>query len=301
MEENYKKLDIYKFWQESELHSQKGNTFFEIYDELFSKYRGKNITFVEIGVKWGGSLLMWKKYFGENSRIIGVDLIPEVKNLEKYGVEIFIGDQSSPTFWESFYNKVGKIDILLDDGAHTNEAQIISTYNSVKNINDGGLIVIEDILSSYQKSYLNPSKYSFVNYSKFLIDDINGRVHTKHKQKFKGIFKKHSLNKYIYATKYFTNFIAFFIDRKKCFEMESTINRDLTENKSDIITDNYKNPKWDEKIKKNFITLISKLITNLLGNLKNKKFFQVIRKSVHKLNYTIIKKKIDKKIKKYFD
>ena len=63
MEENYKKLDIYKFWQESELHSQKGNTFFEIYDELFSKYRGKNITFVEIGVKWGGSLLMWKKYF----------------------------------------------------------------------------------------------------------------------------------------------------------------------------------------------------------------------------------------------
>ena len=51
------------------------------------------------------------------------------------------------------------------------------------------------------------------------------------------------------------------------------------------------------KLKKNFITLISKLITNLLGNLKNKKFFQVIRKSVHKLNYTIIKKKLIKKLK----
>ena len=41
--------------------------------------------------KWGGSLLMWKKFFGDNARIIGVDLYPETKKLEKQGFEIFIG------------------------------------------------------------------------------------------------------------------------------------------------------------------------------------------------------------------
>ena len=58
MQNDYKKLDIYKFFQESKLLSTKGNTFFDVYSELLSKYKNKKITFVEIGVKWGGSLFM---------------------------------------------------------------------------------------------------------------------------------------------------------------------------------------------------------------------------------------------------
>jgi len=103
MNEDYKDLDIYKYFKESKLHSSKGNIYFNVYDELFSKYRNKKITFVEIGVKWGGSLLMWKKFFGNDARIIGIDLYPETKKLEKYGFEIFIGDQSSEKFWNFFF------------------------------------------------------------------------------------------------------------------------------------------------------------------------------------------------------
>ena len=36
------------------------------------KYREKKITFVEIGVLSGGSLFMWRNYFGKNARIISV-------------------------------------------------------------------------------------------------------------------------------------------------------------------------------------------------------------------------------------
>ena len=130
MKEDYKDLEIYKFFKESKLHSSKSNTYFHIYDELFHKYRNKKITFVEIGVKWGGSLLMWKKFFGNESRIIGIDLYPETKKLEKYGFEIFIGDQSSEKFWKNFFLEVGKIDILLDDGENTNENQILTVNKS---------------------------------------------------------------------------------------------------------------------------------------------------------------------------
>ena len=72
---------------------------------------------------------------------------------------------------ENFYQKVGKVDIVLDDGGHTND-QIISLVESIENINDGGLFVVEDIHTSYQKHYeiLQVFIYKF---SKKNIDDIN--------------------------------------------------------------------------------------------------------------------------------
>ena len=51
MKEDYKDLDIYKFFKESELHSSKSNTYFNIYDELFHKYRNKKITFLGVTFK----------------------------------------------------------------------------------------------------------------------------------------------------------------------------------------------------------------------------------------------------------
>ena len=125
---------------------------------LFSKYVNKKLVFVEIGVLDGGSLLMWRKYFGNKSRIIGIDLNPNAKKIAKNNkIEIFIGNQADRDFWKSFFNKVGKIDILLDDGGHTNKQQILTSTN-VKHIRDGGMIVVEDTHTSYQKAFGNPSK-----------------------------------------------------------------------------------------------------------------------------------------------
>ena len=69
---------------------------------------------------------------------------------------------------EKFLSKVGKVDIVLDDGGHTNDQQNISLVESIENINDGGLFVVEDIHTSYQKHYGNPYKYSFINFRKRL-------------------------------------------------------------------------------------------------------------------------------------
>ena len=137
----------------------------------------KKITFVEIGIGNGGSLFMWKKFFGKKARIIGIELNPDAKRLEKFGFEIFIGDQSDPFFWKKFYKKVGKIDVLLDDGGHKNIQQITSFMESYNNINQNGIIVVEDTHTSYmkKKGFKNPSNYSFINFCNLIIENLHRR------------------------------------------------------------------------------------------------------------------------------
>ena len=71
---------------------------------LFREFKNKPITFVEVGIFGGGSLLCGK-YFHPKSRIIGIDLNQNSKSYEKYGFEIFIGDQEDEYFWKNFYKK----------------------------------------------------------------------------------------------------------------------------------------------------------------------------------------------------
>ena len=161
-------------YKKSPYRSIKHTTYFSVYDHLFSKFRNKKIVFVEIGVLAGGSLFMWRNFFGSKARIIGIDMNPHAKKWEKHGFEIFIGSQSDKNFWKDFSKKIGKIDIVLDDGGHTYDQQIITTEMLLENIKDGGLLVVEDTHTSYMRGF-GPSKYSFINYTKNMIDKINRR------------------------------------------------------------------------------------------------------------------------------
>ena len=73
--------ETYKSYIKSPFRSVKHSTYFETYDALLAHYRGKAITFAEIGIFDGGSLFMWRDYFGPNARIIGIDLNPEAKKM----------------------------------------------------------------------------------------------------------------------------------------------------------------------------------------------------------------------------
>ena len=117
--------DLLTLFNQSEYYALKYKNYFPIYEKLFSKFKGKKITFIEIGVLSGGSLFMWRKFFGDQARIIGIELNPAAKRFEKDGFEIHIGNQSDENFWKDFFQKVGEVDIILDDGGHTNFQQIL--------------------------------------------------------------------------------------------------------------------------------------------------------------------------------
>lgn len=212
------KLKIWSSYNKSKYLSIKYDSYFLVYEELLEKYVGKPITFVEVGVLNGGSLFMWRDFFGAEARIIGVDLNPLAKKWEKDGFEIFIGSQSDPEFWDDFFRQVGPVDILLDDGGHTNPQQILTTIAAIEHINNGGLLIVEDVHTSYFRDFGNPSKYSFINFSKRVVDSINSRFPSVNDV-------KNAYGKKVFSVSFYESIVAFKIDSNKCFECTPTSNK----------------------------------------------------------------------------
>lgn len=221
-------LAIYRAFQASPHSSVKHTSYFQVYETLLSRYRGQKFTFVEIGVLNGGSLFMWRDYFGPEARIIGVEYNPDAVRWREHGFEIFIGSQSDPQFWEKFFREVGAVDVVLDDGGHTNEQQIVTVDQCLPFVNDGGLIIVEDTCASYIKGFGNPSRYSFVEWVKRLIDNINSRTDSV-KRPDKLPFKNA-----IFSITTFESIVAFQVDRSRCFQSSVIKNEGETFNAKDF-------------------------------------------------------------------
>ena len=97
---------------------------------------------------------MWAQYLHKDSRIIGIDINPECSKLEyKYpNVEIAIGDQSDPNFWDNFL-KDKNIDVFLDDGGHHANQQLVTFTKVFPKLNLGGIYICEDTHTSYWPDY----------------------------------------------------------------------------------------------------------------------------------------------------
>ena len=149
--------------------------YFDVYDKHFSKYKGQEITIVEVGVFQGGSLQMWRSYFGPKAKIWGIDIDPRCKLLEEENTNIIIGSQEDESFLESIYDITGPIDILIDDGGHTQKQQI-TTFNILfDKIKNDGVYLCEDVHTSYWLSYGGGSNRmgTFIQFTKKLIDKLN--------------------------------------------------------------------------------------------------------------------------------
>lgn len=149
--------------------------YFDIYDLYFRKYRNKEVVILEIGVFQGGSLKMWRDYFGEKARIYAIDINPLCKQFETETIKIFIGSQENRHFLNDIKNQIPKIDILIDDGGHEMHQQLVTFEEMYNHIKEDGIYLCEDLHTSYWASYgggyKNPN--SFIEYSKNFIDFIN--------------------------------------------------------------------------------------------------------------------------------
>lgn len=162
------------FYNHDDRLIHKWDHYFEIYEQYFAKYKGRPVNILEIGISHGGSLQLWKKYFGDQANVYAIDVNPQCKKFEEEKVNIFIGSQSDEAFLQSVLKELPDLDIVLDDGGHTMLQQIVSFENLYLKVKNGGLYIVEDTHTSYWHEYHGGIKKtgSFIEYSKNLVDSI---------------------------------------------------------------------------------------------------------------------------------
>lgn len=152
----------------------KWDHYFEIYERHFEKYRGREINLLEIGVSQGGSIQMWKKYFGDKLKIYSVDINPECIKFKDLATALYIGSQEDPYFLKKLKEELPVMDIIIDDGGHTMKQQILTFEFLFLKLKEGGTYFVEDTHTSYWSFYGGGlrKRGTFIEYSKNLIDSL---------------------------------------------------------------------------------------------------------------------------------
>lgn len=122
--------------------------YLEIYHRHLNRFCGREVHILEIGIYSGGSLEMWREYFGPDCYVYGVDIEEACRVYEDARTKILIGDQGDRVFWQFVREQVPRIDILIDDGGHRTEQQIATLEEMLPHLQPGGVYLCEDILGS---------------------------------------------------------------------------------------------------------------------------------------------------------
>ena len=128
--------------------------YLDIYHRHLSRFVGRNVHVVEIGVQSGGSLEMWTHYFGPGCHVTGIDIQQGCKCFEDAATTILIGDQADRSFWKKFREQSPPVDILIEDGGHEPEQQMVTLEEMLPYVRPGGVYICEDIWATEFMAYM---------------------------------------------------------------------------------------------------------------------------------------------------
>jgi hypothetical protein len=172
------KCDLERLYYEHEgLVAVKWHHYLSIYDRHLGPYRNSPapLRILEIGVQNGGSLQLWRKFFGAQAIIYGIDIAPGCKAFEKDGWQVRIGDQSDPAFLQRVVDEMGGLDVVLDDGSHIGRHQVASFRALWPQLSPGGIYICEDLHASYWDGWEGGQRRTgtFIETIKDMVDEIH--------------------------------------------------------------------------------------------------------------------------------
>lgn len=154
--------------------------YFPVYARHFAKFRGAKCHVLEIGCAAGGSLQMWKHYFGAEARITGLDIDPRCAERVEDRICVRIGDQADPAFLAEVIAEFGPPDIIVDDGSH-HATHTCATFDFLyPHLTACGVYCVEDLHTAYWPDFGGGLQRpgTFVEKCKALIDTMNAH-HTR--------------------------------------------------------------------------------------------------------------------------
>jgi hypothetical protein len=64
-------------------------------------------------------------------------------------VRVFVGDQADRSFWSIFRKEVPSLDVIIDDGGHKPEQQVITLEEMLPHLRPGGVYACEDVHGTF--------------------------------------------------------------------------------------------------------------------------------------------------------
>jgi hypothetical protein len=117
------------------------HNYMDEYQRHLEKWWHAPIKLLEIGIDKGNSLRVWRDYFSQ-AEITGIDINPPL-NIE--GVTCLQGSQADPDFLHKVHREYGPFNVVIDDGSHFNQHQMISFDTLFPLLVPRGTYVIEDL------------------------------------------------------------------------------------------------------------------------------------------------------------
>jgi hypothetical protein len=153
-----------------------------VYDRYLSQYRNRPVRLLEIGVFKGGSMHLWRKYFGPEAILFGIDIDPKCAQFDGRDAQIRIGSQGDPDFLRQVVEEMGDLDVVIDDGSHVCSHQEISFNNLFPKMSPEGVYICEDMHTNYwhgwqEGGYRRHS--TFIEKTKRIVDDMHADFHNR--------------------------------------------------------------------------------------------------------------------------
>lgn len=133
------------------------------YEQYFGGVRDQKLRLLELGIKEGGSLLLWRDYF-PNALIVGLDIEAVSLNDATGRIRTYQGMQQNTRLLDQIAheNAPEGFDIIIDDCSHIGELTRISFWHLFDNhLKPGGLYVIEDWSTGYWRTWFDGVSYNY--------------------------------------------------------------------------------------------------------------------------------------------
>ncbi len=167
------------FWSHDGRIVGKWQPFLPAYDRHFAPWLGSSVRILELGVHKGGSLDLWRKTFGPNATIFGVDIDPACAAFDGLSGSVRIGSQDDPAFLSDVVDEMGGVDIVIDDGSHVQSHVRTSFSTLYPRLSDGGIYAVEDMGCAYWLQYGGQlrGRETFMTMAQELVDDMHHWYH----------------------------------------------------------------------------------------------------------------------------
>ncbi|HYN86095.1 MAG TPA: hypothetical protein VER32_12680 [Pyrinomonadaceae bacterium] len=131
------------------------------YEEYFGPLRGEPVRLLELGIKRGGSLLLWRDYF-ERGLVVGLDVEPARLEDPTGRVRTYQGMQQDTELLDRIARECAPegFDIVIDDCSHIGALTRVSFWHIFEHhLKPGGVYVVEDWGTGYWDSWLDGVGY----------------------------------------------------------------------------------------------------------------------------------------------